>query len=330
VTPQATAARQPLRHHKSNLSNPLAGAVDGTIRAAIKELGLDDFLEKVSGDNERLLAVAQEWRAAARDMQGVVEDLRAERRTLQASWTGEAAQAFGGQMAEFEQDLLGETDDLNTIAELLEMAADACAVAEEAMVELIVEFVEALLAAAATAAIVALLTAGVGAAVGPLIAAAGTAHRMLKAIRITAKLADRLKELADRMRALQKMRRLRTKARAAWRHKPTRKKIKTAVKFPVKKAIGAHMVGAAIDAAPTAGSVLEHETGWDVDGTIAGWADGAERTLHETTGLDEVRIGDRTWDVAHQEANTPRPTEQQAHYRNQPEPQSSRNARPYR
>lgn len=303
-------------------SNPLAGALDGTIRAAIKELGLDDYLEKVSGDNERLRTVAQEWRAAARDMQGVVEDLRAERRTLEASWTGEAAKAFGGQMAEFEQGLLGEAEDMITIAELLEMAAEACAVAEDAMVELIVEIVEALLVAAATAAIVALLTAGIGAAIGPLIAAAGTAHRMLKAVRITAKLADRLKDLADRLRALQKLRRLRTKARAAWRHKPTRKKIKTAIKHPVKKALGAQMVGAAIDAAPTAGSVLEHETGWDVDGTVAGWADGAERSLHQTTGLDEVRIGDRTWDVAHQDAATPKPTEEQAEYQNRPEPQS--------
>lgn len=304
-------------------SNPLAGAVDSTIRAAIQELGLDDYLEKVSGDNERLLATAQEWRAAARDMQGVVEDLRAERRQLEAAWSGEAAKAFSGQMTEFEESLLGEAEDMITIAELLEMAAEACAAAEDAMVELIVEIVEALLVAAATAAIVALLTAGVGAAVGPLIAAAGTAHRMLKAVRITARLADRLKDLAERLRALQRLRRLRTRARAAWRHQPTRKKLKTPVKYAVKMAVGAKAGGAVIGAAPTAASVLEHETGWDVDGTAAGWADAAERTVHETTGLDEVRIGDRTWDVANQEASVPSPpTAEQAEYQDRPAPQS--------
>jgi WXG100 family type VII secretion target len=303
-------------------SNPLAGAIDETIRAAIKQLGLDEYLEKVSGDNERLLEVAREWRAAARDMQGVVEDLRAERKTLEASWTGEAATAFSGKMTKFEQDLIAESEDMVTIAELLEMAAEACATAEDAMTDLIVEIVEALLVAAATAAIVALLTAGVGAALGPLMAAGGTAHRMLKAVRITAKLADRLKDLADRMRALRKLRRLRTKARAAWRHKPTRKKIKTAVKFPVKKAVGAKMVGAAIDAAPTANSVIEHQTGVDVGEKVSGWADSAERTLHETTGLKEVHMGDKTWDVEHQGASQPPPTEEQADYRSRPEPRS--------
>ncbi|MCZ1006543.1 WXG100 family type VII secretion target [Streptomyces lydicus] len=317
-------------------SNPLAGALDSVIRGAIKELGLDEYLEKVSGDNEKLLETAREWRAAARGMQGVVDDLQAERRALQRTWTGEASEAFGGTMSEFEKALQGEAEDMITVAELLEMAAESCAEAEETMVVLITEVVEALLVAAATAAIVAILTAGVGAAIGPLIGAAGAAHRAMKAVRITAKLADKLKDLADRMRALQKLRRARIKAKALWRNKNARKKLNKNLKRIGNKVVGAKAAGAAIGAAPLANSVIEHHTGVDVGEyvsektanireTVAEAGNKAERELHDATGLKEVRIGDKRWDVEHQTpvgAEAPKekpPTEQQKQYAGRPD-----------
>lgn len=304
-------------------SNPLAGALDSTIRGAVKSLGLDEYLEKVSGDNEKLIATAREWRTAASEMQGVVDDLQAERRTLQASWTGEASTAFGTTMTEFEQALKGEAEDMITVAELLETAAEACTEAEETMIELITEIVEALLVAAATAAIVALLTAGVGAAIGPLIGAAGATHRALKAVRITAKLADKLKDLADRMRALQKLRRARIKAKALWRNKNARKKISRGVKQVVKRAAGAKAAGAVIGAAPLANSVIEHHTGVDVGEKVGQWADEGEAALHDATGLKGVHVGDHRWDVEHQDAGKPPPlTEQQKQYADRPDPKS--------
>ncbi|MFE4023873.1 WXG100 family type VII secretion target [Streptomyces sp. NPDC059101] len=317
-------------------SNPLAGALDSVIRGAIKELGLDEYLEKVSGDNEKLMETAREWRAAARDLQGVLDDLQAERRGLQHSWTGEASEAFSKTMSEFEKALHGEAEDMITVAELLEMAAESCAEAEDMMVELITEIVEALLVAAATAAIVAILTAGVGAAIGPLIAAGGAAHRAMKAVRITARLADKLKDLADRMRALQKLRRTRIRAKALWRNKNARKKVKMGVKQIVKKAAGAKAAGAALDAAPLANSVFEHHTGIDVAQEVSERtarvrekvgeaANSAERAIHDATGLKEVRVGDKRWDVEHQtpvgpDAPKEKPlTEQQKQYADRPD-----------
>ncbi|MFG2191800.1 WXG100 family type VII secretion target [Streptomyces sp. NPDC048639] len=323
-------------------SNPLAGALDSVIREAVKELGLDEKLETVSGDNELLLKVAGHWRTAARDMRGVVDDLVAERRTLQTAWAGDASTAFGEMMADFEKAMIGEADDMDTVAELLEAAAEACAMAEEAMIELIVEIVETLLVAAATAAIVALLTAGVGAAVGPLIAAAGTAHRVLKAVRITAKLADKLADLARRMQALRKLAKLRRVARRTWQ---TRKdgtilnpsdfaKLKRGIKQGVKAAVGAQLVDAAIGAAPTAGSVAEHygvdtQPVRDAMGTAGDFAnrvtDGAERQINETTGLDQVRVGDGQWDLTTQEPRpipeAPATTEESRQYANRPDSQ---------
>ncbi|MFF4951591.1 WXG100 family type VII secretion target [Streptomyces chattanoogensis] len=190
-------------------SNPLAKVLDECIKGALDQFGVDDLLEKVSGDNERLTEVAQEWRTAARDLRGVVEDLVAERRAVEQAWTGEAADGFTKTMTDFEEALRGEADDMDTIAELLEMAAEACAMAEEMMLEVIVEIVEAIIASAATTAVLAVLTAGAAAAIGPLVAAAGVATRVAKGVRITAKLADKLSDLAKRMQAMRKLAKLR-------------------------------------------------------------------------------------------------------------------------
>lgn len=199
-------------------SNPLAGVLDEIIRGIIKQFNLDELLEQVSGDNELLAETAIEWRKAANDLRGVVDDLVAERRPLASQWEGQAFEKFNGMMSEFEEALLGEASDMDTMAELLEMAAQECAAAEQLMLDLIVEIVEAALAAAATTAILSLLTAGAAAAIGPLIAAAGIAHKAAKAIKITAKLADALADLAKRMQLLRKAAKLRSALRKGPKH----------------------------------------------------------------------------------------------------------------
>lgn len=199
-------------------SNPLAGVLDEIIRGIVKQFNLDELLEQVSGDNELLTETAAQWRKAAGDLRGVVEDLVAERRPLAAQWEGEAFEKFNGMMSEFEEALLGEAADMDTMAELLEMAAQECGAAEQLMLELVVEIVEAALAAAATTAILSLLTAGAAAAIGPLVAAAGIATRAAKAVRITAKLADALSDIAKRMQLLRKMAKLRGALRKGPKH----------------------------------------------------------------------------------------------------------------
>ncbi|GAA2244405.1 hypothetical protein GCM10010145_09050 [Streptomyces ruber] len=196
-----------------NISGPFSDVLDEVVRAAIKQFGLEDDLEKVSGDNERLMEVAGKYREAARDLRGVVEDLQFERKQLNGSWSGAAAEAFHKDMSAFEEALEGEASDMDQIAELLETAAQACAEAEQLMIDLIVEIVQALVAAAATTAILSILTAGAAAAIGPLIAAAGVASRAMRAVRITARLADTLSDLARRMQAMRKLAKLRNTLR---------------------------------------------------------------------------------------------------------------------
>ena len=192
-----------------SISGPFSDVLDEAVRGIIKQFGLEDDLEKISGDNERLTQVAGDYRKAARDLRGVVEDLKFERKRLKGSWVGGAANAFHDEITTFEDALNGEAADMDQIAALLETAAEACAEAEQLMLDLIVEIVQAVLAGAATTAVLSVITAGAAAVIGPLITAAGVAHKALKAVRITQKLADTLSDLARRTRALQKASKLR-------------------------------------------------------------------------------------------------------------------------
>ncbi|MYW65954.1 hypothetical protein GTY65_18105 [Streptomyces sp. SID8379] len=190
-------------------SNPLASTLDEVIKGVLKQCGADDWFDWVTGDSAQLTATAEEWRTAARELQGVVDDLVAERNAVERAWESEAATGFSRTMTDFEQALLGEAEDMVTIAELLDVAAEACAIAEQAMNDLLVEIVEALMVTAATTAILSVLTAGAAAAIGPMAGAANVAYRAAKATRIAAKLADKLADLAKQTRALAKLSRLR-------------------------------------------------------------------------------------------------------------------------
>ncbi|MFG2195832.1 WXG100 family type VII secretion target [Streptomyces sp. NPDC048639] len=189
-------------------SNPLAGVLDDAIKGVLEFVQADELLEMVSGDNELLLERAADWRSAARDLRSTVDDMVAERRILGDSWTGEAADALAKRMSGIEAALLGEADDMDTIAELLEAAAAECALAEELMMMLLVELVEAVLVYLTAGALLSVLTAGASAAISAAISGASVAMRVAKAARITAKLADKLSDLAKRIKAIKKARKL--------------------------------------------------------------------------------------------------------------------------
>ncbi|MBT2413091.1 WXG100 family type VII secretion target [Streptomyces sp. ISL-12] len=193
-----------------SFSGPFSDTMDQIVRGIIKQFGLEDDLEKVSGDNEKLTETAADYRQAARDLRGVVQDLQAERNALLTRWSGDAADAFSKKSLAFEKALGGEADDMDTVATLLETAAEACATAEQLLIDLIVEIIETVVAAAATTAILSLLTAGAAAAIGPLITAAGVAQKALKAVKITANLADKLSDLAKRLKAIKRAEKLAT------------------------------------------------------------------------------------------------------------------------
>ncbi|WP_306323352.1 MULTISPECIES: WXG100 family type VII secretion target [unclassified Streptomyces] len=183
--------------------------MDEVIKGVLQQIGADDWFDWVTGESDTLLATAQRWRSAARDIQDVVSDLEAERSIVERSWAGEAGEGFSKSMRDYEDALKGEAEDAVTVAELLEQAAEACKIAEEAMQDLLVEIVELVLASLATTAILSLLTAGAAAAIGPVVAAAGVATRAAKATRIAGRLATKLDDLVKSTRLLAKASKLR-------------------------------------------------------------------------------------------------------------------------
>lgn len=178
--------------------------LDEIVRSVLKQFNIDELVEKVSGDNEKLAEVAQKWRDEAKALRGVVEDLQAERKTLQRGWIGPASKAFGLAANTFELALLGEADDMDTTAELLELAAMECEEAERLMLDLVVELVQSIMVTAATSAILSLITLGASAAIGAVISGANIAYRAARGVRIAAQLAERLARLSRRMRVRQR------------------------------------------------------------------------------------------------------------------------------
>ncbi|MHC5260633.1 WXG100 family type VII secretion target [Streptomyces sp. UC4497] len=190
-------------------SNPLAATMDEVIKGVLDYVGADDWFDWVTGDSDLLQETAAQWRASAGRLRDVVADLQAERKALAHDWAGEASEAFQQRMQKFEDAILGEAEDAITIAELLEQAAAACAIAEEAMQDLLVELVEVVLASLATTAVLSLLTAGAAAAIGPVVAAAGAASKIAKASRIAGSLATKLDDLAKSLQLMRKAAKLR-------------------------------------------------------------------------------------------------------------------------
>ncbi|WP_425827500.1 hypothetical protein [Streptomyces fractus] len=124
------------------------------------------------------------------------------------SWQGGAQESFDAKLTAYEEALSGEADDMETVAVLLETAAEACATAEQLMIDLIMEILETVAAALVTSAILSLVTAGVAAAIGPVVATAGVATKVLRAVKITASLADKLTDIAKRLKAIRRAEKL--------------------------------------------------------------------------------------------------------------------------
>lgn len=132
------------------------------------------------------------------------------------------------------------------------------------------------------------------------------------------------------MQALRKLAKARTKLRAVWRDKGTmlrpgkRKLLSRAInKGVVKPLVGAQLVGAAVDAAPTAASVAEHygmdtqpleDAAGTATDTVNQLGDKAEGVVRDVAGHEMDRP------PVDSPLETPQ-SEEQAEYANRPEPQ---------
>ncbi|MEV7213138.1 WXG100 family type VII secretion target [Kitasatospora cineracea] len=190
----------PEAEHKSR--GGLGGALDQAVEWALEESGLLDMLEKVTGNLAELNAATMEWQAQAGAVRSVAAELRSGVMPVAESWQGSASDAFGGHMGNVADALDQTAEEMMQTAQIINSAAQECAMAEGMVIEIITEAIEALIASLAAEAVLSLVTFGAAALVGALIDEAEIGTFVARVAQVSTKLAKALEEL---LKALQEM-----------------------------------------------------------------------------------------------------------------------------
>ncbi len=180
----------------------LSGWLDHNVEHALKSSGLLKYLEKVTGNLDELNEAAEEWQAQAKAAQNVAEQLRAECQSLPGQWQGVASDAFGRHMGEVVEALDSTADGMYQTAQIINQAAQMCAMAENMVVEIISEAIESLIASLAVEAVVAVLTLGIGAIAGAMLDAAEISVFIARVAKVSEELATNLEKLVKALKEL--------------------------------------------------------------------------------------------------------------------------------
>ncbi|MGW1374963.1 WXG100 family type VII secretion target [Streptomyces sp. NPDC002446] len=248
--------------------------VDEIMRPLVEPLA--EHLESVTGDDEGLYEAARLWRDQAAELRELIADQRRDRADLAHEWTGAAADAFQGHLAEMETALEAEAADMDAVADVLQGAAEQCRLAEQVVEMLIRELIEWALIELAVALATSIVTAGVS-------AAAGAAAAVARAGITSARVADKLRDLATELKAFvniikllkeaKKMSKVKKLKPWTWKHIKdpgeaekfakalAAKHALKAVKVPMKGAVELGMGGLGFSGDPTqaVSPVLQHE-----------------------------------------------------------------------
>ncbi|AUG76551.1 hypothetical protein CFP65_1668 [Kitasatospora sp. MMS16-BH015] len=180
--------------------SPLGSVVDEIMRPLVEPLA--EPLESVTGDPEGLQAAAELWRRQAAELREVVADQRRDRAALGYDWQGPAAEAFQRELAEYEQALLEEAEDLDGTAALLDEAAEQCRFAQDLVETVIRELIEWAIVTLAASLAFSVVTAGISLAAEAAAAAAESAVAATRIAALVRKLATALKKVEEAMKAL--------------------------------------------------------------------------------------------------------------------------------
>lgn len=180
----------------------LGGMLDEAVEYALEKSGLMDVLEKVTGDLAQLNAAAEEWQAQAKAVTRISEELRRSAVPLSQQWEGQASDAFGGHMGKVVEALDSTAAGMLKTAQIINSAAQECAMAEGMIVEIISEAIEALIVSLAAEAVIAVLTAGIGLIADALITEAEITVFVARVARVSEELATKLEELLKALKEL--------------------------------------------------------------------------------------------------------------------------------
>ncbi|OKJ08300.1 WXG100 family type VII secretion target [Kitasatospora sp. CB01950] len=182
--------------------NGLGGMLDEAVVWALEQSGLMDMLEKVTGDLAQLNAAAEEWQAQAHAVQSVAAELRGGAVPLSADWAGSASDAFGGHMGEVADALDQTAKGMHDTAQIINSAAQECAMAEGMVIQIISEAIEALIVSLAAEAVIAVVTMGIGLIADALITEAEIGVFVARVAKVSTMLAKKLEELLKALKEL--------------------------------------------------------------------------------------------------------------------------------
>jgi WXG100 family type VII secretion target len=171
-----------------------AGAAYSVIKPIVEFLSHP--LDSVTGDPDALNDKARAWRDAAGKLDDFARDELAARTDLLSYWEGEAAEAFGEEMAKVNQSLSEIGDHFEGTAQLLEGSAEGARQAQDLVEQIVRELIAWLIVTIIVALASAWITLGASVAAG---AAAGAVEAGLagtRAATVALKLANLLRKVA--------------------------------------------------------------------------------------------------------------------------------------
>ncbi|MEY9934320.1 uncharacterized protein YukE [Catenulispora sp. GP43] len=180
----------------------LEGTLTWGVAWALREVGLLDVLDRVTGDADALHGAAALWLEQAVAVRGISTRLRQDGVPLAASWRGEAAQAFGAVMDAALTALDRLAFDLAATAHLLNRAGVAAGAAQDAVTGVVADAAAWAAAELAATAVADVLTFGLATAGGALAESATLAAFLARAERISAEFAALVEQLATELAVL--------------------------------------------------------------------------------------------------------------------------------
>jgi uncharacterized protein YukE len=234
------------------------GMFTSGVEWVLREAGLLDVLERVSGDAEALHRSAAVWMEQAIAVRGISTRLRDEAAGIAGSWRGEAARGFGAAMGA----CVGAVDRLASgaarTAHLLNEAGIAAGAAQDLVTGIVTDAAEWAAAELAATAVADLLTLGLATVGGALAESATLAAFVARAERVSAELATTLERLAAELAELKALRETVTAAHGLRRLR--------AVRQAREAVTGLTGAGTVLHAAQrTADAVIGLETGLPLD-----------------------------------------------------------------
>ncbi|MFI0259030.1 WXG100 family type VII secretion target [Streptomyces sp. NPDC017056] len=181
-------------------------AVDAIMRPLVEPLA--EHLEAVTGDDEGIAEAAKLWRDQASELRDLIADQRRDRADLAHEWTGQAAEAFQGHLAEMEAGLEQEAADMDAVADVLEQAGAQAKLAEQVVETLIRELIEWAIIELAVALATSIITVGASAAAAAATAVAQAGIVSSRIARILHELASELKAFVNIIKLLKKAKKM--------------------------------------------------------------------------------------------------------------------------